>query len=61
MFSEHDRCVHARICVICWSDLARSEVKLVWKYNREVETWGIADLCGPVLSMSSCVYQREAK
>lgn len=52
MFPEHDRCVYARMCVIYWSDLARLEVKLVWKYNREVEMWGIADLGGPTLSMS---------
>lgn len=52
MFPEHDRCVYARMCVIHWSDLARLEVKLVWKYNREVEMWGIADLCGPTPSMS---------
>lgn len=52
MFPEHDRCVYARMCVIYWSDLARLEVKLVWKYNREVEMWGIADLCGPTPSMS---------
>ncbi len=37
MFPEHDRCVYARMCVIYWSDLARLEVKLVWKYNREVK------------------------
>lgn len=55
MFPEHDRCVYARMCVIYWSDLARSEVKLVWKYNREVEMWGIADLGGPALSVSCWV------
>lgn len=52
MFLEHDRCVYARMCVIYLSDLARLEVKLVWKYNREVEMWGIADLYGPTPSMS---------
>lgn len=52
MFLEHDRCVYARMCVIYLSDLARLEVKLVWKYNREVEMWGIADLYGPTPSTS---------